>query len=600
MAGATTSYLIERCFNSSADGRVQSQLYIFKGAGLRIRDLSYTTMLLVVPIVVVAQDWIGGSDGSIFETRPSRRQPPLPGYQESAPQLELDVPRVEEPQLSGDLPYAIRTYVSEFRISGNTAVSTEELKQVVAPFEGREITNNELEEVRQRLTLYYVDRGYLNSGAVIPDQKVIGGVVEVQVIEGTLTRILIEGVTRFDPEYFTSRLALRSGPPLNVNDLQEQLQILIQNDLVRGIRAELGPGDSPGTAVLKATVAEAPPYAFGLVVDNKLPPSLGEFRLLAQGEARNLAGWGDVLAAELGLSEGIKADFKASYSAPLSPRDLTLGIYFEDGNAEVVEEPFDELDIETELRTYGVSLDLPPRRTANERLGLGLSLERTRTDTTLLGEPFSFSPGVEDGKAVVSVLRFVQDWTRRSQNQVISARSTISFGLDAFGSTVNGNLPDSRFVTWIPQFQWARRFGDWGHQVFFRFDGQLSSDSLLPIERFTVGGLDSVRGYRSNQLVRDEGYVAALQYQLPLFRDPIGTRNLQLAAFVDTGFSRENAGDQPDPSHLTGVGMGLIWEPDLRFRAELYVAHALDDVQAGGENSLQDESVYFRLVARTF
>ena len=566
----------------------------------RLTPAASAAVFFAVTGTAVAQQGISGTGGSIFETRPSERQPTLPEFEAPAVVPEVELPRLEEPPPTKGLPYAIRVYVLEFKLLGNTVFTTDELKAVVAPFEGREITNNELEEARRRLTLYYVERGYINSGAVIPDQSVTEGIIEIQIVEGELTRIDIEGVERFDPGYFRSRLELKTGAPLNVNELEEELQILIQNDLVRGIRAELAPGDQPGDAVLKAVVIEERPYALGLVVDNKLPPSLGEVRALLQGEMRNLAGRGDLLAAEIGYSEGIEGDFKARYSIPLNPRDLTLGFYFEDAKADVVEKPFRDLDIETELRTYGVSLDLPIRRSANERVGLGLVLERTNTKTTSAGERFSFSPGVEDGEAVVSVLRFVQDWTKRSLNQVIAARSTLSFGLDAFNSTIHDDLPDSKFVSWIPQFQWARRFGGRGHQLFFRFDAQISSDSLLPTEKFTVGGLDSVRGYRTNQLVRDEGYVASLQYQLPVFRNPIGPRNLQLAAFVDTGYARENTGEQPEPTHLTGVGVGLIWEPESRLRAEFYYAEGLDDVPEGGEYSLQDESLYLRLTARPF
>jgi hypothetical protein len=46
--------------------------------------------------------------------------------------------------------------------------------------------------------------------------------------------------------------------------------------------------------------------------------------------------------------------------------------------------------------------------------------------------------------------------------------------------------------------------------------------------------------------------------------------------------------------------LGFIWEPDRRFRAELYFAEGLNDVPEGGDNKLQDESIYFRLVGRLF
>ncbi len=540
-----------------------------------------------------------GAGGSIFETRPSERRAPLPEFEKPGEAPELELPPAKPPPTEG-LPFAIRIFVREFRITGNTVFTTEELKKVVAPFENRHLNNNDFEEVRQRLTIYYINRGYINSGAVIPDQKVTDDTIEIRIIEGRLERIDIEGTKKFKPKFFTSRLEPHAGPPLNVKNLEQELQILLQDPLVEQINAQLKPGDRPGEAVLTARIKEARPYDFGLVLDNKIPPSLGEARLLIQGELRNLAGRGDTLFAELGLAEGIDGDLKFRYRLPLTPKDLTLNVYYENGDAKVVEEPFNVLDIETELETIGIQIGQLVYRTPNKQLLLAALFEHRETETFLLGQPFSFSPGVQNGKAEVSVVRFVQDWVGRGRNQVISARSTISIGTDSFGATINETGPDGEFVSWIPQFQWVRRFGGRGHQLSFRFEGQISSAPLLPIEKFVVGGLDSVRGYRTNQLVRDEGYSASLQYQVPIFRNPSGLRNLQFAAFIDNGSAKNKIGPNPGSDTLTGVGVGLIWNPTPKFSGELYIAEALDDVPEPGEKSLQDDGIYFRLVGHPF
>jgi hemolysin activation/secretion protein len=236
-------------------------------------------------------------------------------------------------------------------------------------------------------------------------------------------------------------------------------------------------------------------------------------------------------------------------------------------------------------------------RTLNAEITLAAALERRKSETSLLGEPFSFSPGAEDGRSVVSVARLAQELVYRAREQVVAARSTFSFGLDAFGSTVHDDAPDSRFVAWLGQFQWVRRFGERGHQVHFRVNGQLVDDSLLPLEQYSVGGLDSVRGFRTNQLVRDYGYTASLEYRLPVFANPTGWRNLQLAAFVDTGAAKNRAGPNPEPSRLTGIGLGLVWTLSPRYFAEIYFADGRTDVPEQPGHSLQDDGVHFRLVA---
>ncbi len=556
-----------------------------------------------VTAILLASAYLAGDDAAAQVpppgTRPGERPLPTPEFKPPEEFPELDLPPV--PPKRERVPVVLRVFVREFGISGNTVFSTEELKQVTAPFENREITNNELEEVRRQLTLYYVNRGYINSGAVLPDQKVEDGVIQIQIVEGRLSRVEVEGTKGFRENYFTQRLNRRAGPPLNIGPLQEELQILLQSPLIDGVRAQLGPGERPGEAVLKTEVKEARRWDLTTVFDNKLSPSLGEGRLLLLGELRNLTGSGDVLSGEFTWAEGIDFadDYKLRYRLPVTLQDSALSLYYEKGDAVVIEEPFNALDIRTRVETRGIELEHPVIRTPGERLTLGAMLERRKSETFLLGTPFSFSPGVVNGQSVVSVVRLIADWLARGSSHVVSARSTLNFGIDAFNSTVNsGDLPDSEFVSWLGQVQWAWRFGERGHQISFRLNGQVSDDPLLPVEQFSVGGLDSVRGYRTNQLVRDEGWNASLQYQLPLFSNPTGLRNLQLAAFFDAGGARNKSAPNPDPRDLSSIGGGLIWSPSPNLSAELYFAEALDDVPSGGEHSIQDDGIHFRLVVK--
>jgi hemolysin activation/secretion protein len=481
--------------------------------------------LFLLVIGAAGNAWAQVSPPLPSETRPGEKPLPLPEFRKPAPEL-IELPPVKPPE-AGRVPLGVRATVRKFRITGNTAISDAELAKVAAPFENRELGTAELEELRRQLTLLYVNRGYINSGAVIPDQRIAAdGVVEIRIVEGRLVRIEVEGTEHFRSSYFSDRIALHAGPPLNMGELEQGLQIRLRDPLVSSINAQLVPGERPGEAVLKTRIAEAPRYDLGASLDNKLSPSLGEAQLTLHGAMRNLYGGGDVLTADVGGAEGIPYDILVRYRAPLTAQDTTLGLYYERAKSEVVQKPFDALEITSEIESFGLQLSRPVYRSANRDLLLGASLERRTSETSLLGEPFSFSPGVENGKATVSVLRFAQDFVDRGRDQVVAARSIFSFGLDAFGSTVHDDAPDSRFATWLVQLQWVRRFGERGHQLHFRASGQFANDPLLPIEQFSVGGLDSVRGFRTNQLVRDYGYTASLEYRLPVFANPVGWRNL--------------------------------------------------------------------------
>jgi hemolysin activation/secretion protein len=527
---------------------------------------------------------------------PSQQPLPTPEFRKP-PAGEFTLPRASPPAQER-LPSALRVQVRKIHITGNTVIPDAELAEIAAPFENRELSSIDLEELRQQLTAHYIKAGYINSGAVIPDQKVTEGVIEIRIVEGRLTRTEIEGTEHFDPAYFSDRIELHAGPPLNIRNLEEELQILLRDPLVKSMNAQLVPGDRPGEAVLKAQVKEAPRYDVGVVVDNKLSPSLGEVKGTLLGSVNNLIGRGDVLEGEFGYADGIPYDVKVRYRTPITARDTAIGLHYENTKAKVVEAPFNVLDIQSKLETYGGQISHPVFRTPNEQLVLAGVLERRETNSSLLGVPFSFSPGVNDGKAVVSALRLVGDYVDRGRTQVIAARSTLSIGLDAFGSTINDSGPDSRFVAWLGQFQWVKLLGERGDQLRFRADAQITDSPLLPIEQYAVGGLDSVRGYRTFQLLRDYGYTASLEYRIPLFSNPTGVRNLQFAAYVDTGSARFKDRENISPSTLTGIGVGMIWSPSPAFSAEVYYANGLNNVPDPSSHSLQDDSWYFRLIAR--
>jgi len=71
----------------------------------------------------------------------------------------------------------LRIEVKDIKLEGNRVFSDLDLVEVTRRYEGREISSEDLQALRRELILYYVDRGYINSGAVIPDQEVKDGLL---------------------------------------------------------------------------------------------------------------------------------------------------------------------------------------------------------------------------------------------------------------------------------------------------------------------------------------------------------------------------------------------------------------------------------------
>lgn len=533
--------------------------------------------------------------------RPGEDRPPLPEFQTPARPVLPPLPAL--PPVPDRPSTGAAVYVRDIRLDGNTVFTDEELGSITAPFEGRRITTEELLELRDRLTRRYVEAGYINSGAVIPDQDVADGVVTVQIIEGRLDEVAISGLEMLRPAFIENRIRYGAGRALNVDRLQNELQLLLADPTIERLDARLGPGDGRGQSRLEVEVVEAPRFTAALEVDNERSPSVGEFHGELEAVARSVLGYGDPLVVRLGLTEGLR-EAEAGYAVPIAADDLRLRLFGEFNDAEVVEEPFDALDIESESWTLEAGLRWPVIRGLDEELTLGLDLSRRHSRTTLLGDPF---PSIRDGESDVTVFRLPVDWLQRGEDEVRALRSTVSLGVDTLGATEDtpGLADDGQFLAWLGQAQYARRFGERGYQIILRGDLQLAADPLLSLEQIAIGGLDTVRGYRENEVVRDNGLILGAEGRIPLaelgvpgLTGPNDEPSLQLAPFVDFGYGWDDgdrAEDERDAETLASVGLGLLWSPAARISTRFYYGYALNDVSDPEDEALQDHGIHLEV-----
>lgn len=503
----------------------------------------------------------------------------------------LSVPSQEIAPDAAKLSERDRLFVKKFRFDGNKRFSEAELSSITAPYENRELTFEEVQAVKDAVTLHYVNNGYINSGAIIPNQQVTDGIITIDIKEGVISKVEIEGNRYFRPEYFRDRLERASGPPLNINSIQQALQILQQDPRISRINAELSPGIMQGEGILKVRVKEENPYKAAIIFSNSQSPSVGAYRGELMLSHRSLLGYGDILEARYGLTEGLN-DIGLSYSIPVTASDTMLALSYRNGGSTVIEKAFKGLDIRSISETYGISLSHPLYKTPAQELSLSLGAEIRRNKTSLLGVPFSFTE-MPDNVTRLTAIRFSQDWITRDQKDILALRSAFRFGIDAFNATISNNdKADGRFLTWTGQIQWVRQITKKGSQLVFRTDLQLANDALLPMEKFSVGGMNSVRGYRENLLVRDNGALASLELRIPVLDYKQQTGQVQIAPFADIGWSWNTKRDTPEPVSISSIGMGVRWQISKSANLNVYYGHPLKNITSQGHD-LQDEGVHF-------
>lgn len=537
---------------------------------------------------------------------------------------EQTLPPVLEDNTLSALP---EINIKQFNFEGNTVFTDAELLQIIPESDRppHTLTAERLQHIRNLITQLYVDKGYINSGAILPDQQVQDGVVTLKIIEGQIIRLNVEGTKGLRPSYIETRVKGRQGEVLNVDNVQERLQLLQQDPLIQNLNAELGPGAQLGEAILNLHISEERPFEFQLNLNNHRSPSIGAYRGELEFWHRNLTGVfghqfgvGDTLYLSYGLTKGLD-DYTVRYEFPLHKDDTTLALLWDRSESDVIEEPFKQIDVASQAKTIAgiLSYSVPQFKSTRGELKFGLRAEKRVSKTFLLDRPFSFSPGVQDGESHLSVIRFSTDWVNRSVSHVLAAHSSLNFGLDMWDATIHDDdSPDAKFITWIGQFQWVGRLNTFpflsenlqknerlqAGQFIFHIDGQFSNEDLLPIEKFSIGGSATVRGYRENYLTRDNGLISSLEVRFPIYKWAIPriSKNpedgwLYVTPFIDYGRSWNVDSETPSPKSISSVGLGLRYNPGEAFQAALYWGKALREPEEPEEEDLQDKGWHFEM-----
>lgn len=294
---------------------------------------------------------------------------------------------------------------------------------------------------------FYADRGYPTSGAVISIPQATRqkqqGKVEIQIVEGELEEINIfpapGSSDRLNRSYILDRLQLATSKPLNINRLQEALQLLQIDPLINTISATLNSSATPGRSILEVTVAEADTFTSEVMFANDRTPSVGSFRRGVSINEANLLGLGDDIRLAYNNTDG-RDEIDIAYQIPWNSRNGTISLVYSHSNNQIVEPPFDDLDIESNSDSYELTLRQPILQTIQQQnyhefaLGLTTSLKDSASSISNLPYPLSFGAN-KQGETRIFALRLFQEYTQRNARSVFALRSQFNFGLDAFNGT---------------------------------------------------------------------------------------------------------------------------------------------------------------------
>ena len=83
--------------------------------------------------------------------------------------------------------------LNEIKITGTTLFRQEDFLPIYQKYIGKEVTFKEVNDIADQIKTKYKEKGFLTTNVYLPEQQILGGVIEIRVVEGKMGRLIIEG-----------------------------------------------------------------------------------------------------------------------------------------------------------------------------------------------------------------------------------------------------------------------------------------------------------------------------------------------------------------------------------------------------------------------
>ena len=121
---------------------------------------------------------------------------------------------------------------------------------------------------------------------------------------------------------------------------------------------------------------------------------------------------------------------------------------------------------------------------------------------------------------------------------------------------------------------------------------------MLALDGLSIGGVNTVRGFRENQLVRDVGAIYNIEFEYPLVKSPGTGLNATVIPFYDHGRGW-NKGDVAATLSSWGLANRVGWQ-GLSLDVVLAKRLVSPQLAKASKSTLQDKGVHVQLAYAFF
>lgn len=466
--------------------------------------------------------------------------------------------------------------LSRIRIVNPIVFCEEELLEPYCKYFGKKVTLEKLQKIASEMTTRYSKEGFILTQVLVPQQKIVDGVVTLQVLTGYIDEVEVSG----DVQPCVADLLLKYGcavkqcSPLHMKVLERYT--LLANDIPgMTVKAMLKPSKNKlGASNLVFVVCQELEQGT-LAVNNFASPFLGPLQFIATGSQNSWFYAADETQGQFVTTGDKKLNYgQLRYSKPIGCEGMRLNLL----GRWVKSHPAGALapfHIKGFNKVYSIDVSYPYIRSREENLyllaGFTYLNDRVNVLDTLLYDDrirpvhFSIQYSIIDDLQALNNMQV----TFTQGLQILNASGF------TFLSRPKGKVDFSKYNWTYLRIQPL----PCDFSLATLFTGQYSYHPLLSAVQFGFGGPNLGRGYDPSEILADNGLAAIveLRYDVPYFAFlDCYVNTAQYYFFVDSG-QVWNLDPTPPPQtqQAASGGLGVRFNIMKCLDANLYLAKPL-------------------------
>ncbi len=407
-------------------------------------------------------------------------------------------------------------YIREYRVEGAKRLKNLEVERAVYPFLGPQRTPSDVDGARLALESVYHEKGYQTVSVVIPQQDPRYGVIRLQVVEGKVGRLRVQGARFFLPSQIKKEApSLAEGKVPNMSDVTKDIVGL--NRLTdRRVTPELTAGSEPGTVDINLNVEDKLPLHGALELNNRYSADTSPLRLNGSLSYGNFLQKGHTVGLSFQVAPQDLGDaqvYSGYYLARVSG-SVSLMILGTKQNSDVSTLGGAAVGGRGEIVSLRALFDLPGEDKFYQSFSLGLDYKNFLEDIVIgkdtVSSPIEYWPMSANYGAT---------WI--GENGFTEMNASLNFHLRGLGSTETDYSnkrynADGNYIYLRTDAAHTHDLSG-GSQVFGKIQGQVASKPLVNGEQIAGGGLDTVRGYLEATALGDNGVFGTAEFRTPSF-----------------------------------------------------------------------------------